>query len=405
MKAGGSARYLLLVLSLALGLIAPVFALRFISFFVFLLLFSAIGYNLIVSRSIEVKRLDRELRGGRRQPMISRTVLRNPLPIPIPRLSFIEMPGQFHCDRPAAEFTLAPGRSETHVETLRGEHRGEFSYGPARIYGSDPFAFFHWERVDSVRGRAIVFPRIYPMSLENSRGVAGGSIPIGNPAYEDVTRFRSLREYAAGDELKRVNWKASAKSGKLYTTEYERTITASVEILLNLMEDDYPTRKRDQNVERAVEVAAALVFSYTRLGQPVGIVAAAGLSSERSGERGQADPGGSQSRLLSYDPKSGWPHSQQILELLARLATKRGTSDYLELVFAHPGGLPTGVRLLVVGPRVTPMQVDQLRTMRARHVPIDYFEVGSDDELSQGLLDGVCRIHKVAGYGEKIIGG
>ncbi|HUX22083.1 MAG TPA: DUF58 domain-containing protein, partial [Spirochaetia bacterium] len=390
---------------LALALIAPVFALRFISFFVFFLLLAALGYNRLVVRSIEIRRPDRELRGSRRQSMISRTVLRNPLPIPIPRLSLIETPGQFYCDRPSAEFTLAPGGSETHVATLRGEHRGEFSYGPARIHGSDLFGFFHWERTDPVRGRAIVFPHIYPIFLQNRQGVAGGSLTIGDPVYEDVTRFRSLREYAAGDELKRVNWKASAKSGKLYTTEYERTLTAGVKILLNLMEDDYPARKRDQNIERAVEVAAALVFSYTTLGQPVGIVAAAAVSPERApGQRGTA-AGGTQSGRLAYDPKSGWPHSQQLFELLARLATEHGTADYLELVSGHPGGMPTGVRLLLVGPRVTPVQVDQIRTLRARHVPIDFFEVGSGGNLSSGFLDGICRVHRVVEYGEKIVGG
>ncbi len=384
------ARYLLLALSLLGGFSVPLFSVRVVAFLIFFLLLVATVHNAVLPRMIRVRRLDPELRAGRQQTMTARLAIHNRLPIPVPRLTLLESPGQLYCDNPSTELLLRPNASASHSEVLRGERRGAYSYGPLRLHGCDPFGLFTWERVERSPGRAIILPRIHSIRVADRAGVAGGSLAAASQIYEDVTRFRSLREYSSGDDPKRVNWKASAKRGRLYTTEYERALTVSVTIILNLMESDYPTRKRDQSIERAVEVAAALLFHYSRLGQPIGLRAAAALAA--------ADR--STTEMPSFAGRTGWAHTQQLLDALARIGSRSGTADYLELVFGAMTAVPSGGRLMVIGPVPNQEQAGQLRALRARRLRLDYYLVGSEESVSSDPLTGVCPVHRVADIGD-----
>lgn len=402
MRGGGAGRWFAVVLSLLLALSAPIASLRFIGFFLFLLLGAAMLYNLLVRSALSVRRLDAEVRGMRYQRMESRLSLGNRLALPVPRLIVTETAGPLHCDGATREVTL-PARGEAEIPyALWSERRGEYRYGPVRVVGSDPFAFFQWEREVPSVGRAIVYPRVYPLELITASGAAGGSLPSGNPAFEDITRFRSVREYTAGDELKRINWKISAKTGRLFTTEYERTQTSPVRIVLNLMSDDFPLRRRDQLIERAIEVAAALVFSYARRGQPVGLVAAAVEGGERSSSVGH--PTEAPVAGPVYGEHTGWRHAELILECLARIRPAAGTADYLELASGAARGMSTGLRFLFVGPETTEAQIAELTTLRTARVRAEMFELRSTDSpASRGALEGVLPLHPVRDFGEELL--
>jgi uncharacterized protein (DUF58 family) len=109
-----------------------------------------------------------------------------------------------------------------------------------------------------------------------------GGIPLGalispNPLYEDLTRWRSLREYQSGDELRRINWKASARnsadpSATLLVNEYEAAISCPLVIFLNLDPAEYELRKRELYFERAIEAAAALCLMAARDRQELGLI-------------------------------------------------------------------------------------------------------------------------------------
>lgn len=391
------ARYLLLALTLLLAFSVPLLSVRIVAFLLFFLLLLATIHNAVLPRMITVRRLDPELRAGRQQAMTARIAIHNRLPIPVPRLTLLESAGRLYCDNPSTELLLHPNGAASHSEVLRGERRGAYDYGPLRLRGCDPFGLFTWERVERETGRAIILPQVHSIRVEDRAGVAGGSLAAASQIYEDVTRFRSLREYSSGDDPKRVNWKASAKRGRLYTTEYERALTVSVTIVLNLMEGDYPTRRRDQSVERAVEVAAALLFHYSRLAQPIGLRAAASFSAAAISAADQSPAGGP-----SFTHRTGWAHTQQLLDALARIDSQPGTADYLELVFGAMTGVPSGGRLALIGPAPTAEQTGQLRALRARRLRLDYYLVGAEESISSAPLEGICPVHRVAASGDII---
>lgn len=84
------------------------------------------------------------------------------------------------------------------------------------------------------------------------------------------TEFAELREYAAGDPLRDVNWRASARTGGLMVSQRYRDQAADVVILLDHLgvHGAYDPRLTDA----AVRGGAALARAYLHAGDRVGLV-------------------------------------------------------------------------------------------------------------------------------------
>ncbi|RUM33713.1 MAG: hypothetical protein DSY33_03850 [Archaeoglobus sp.] len=105
------------------------------------------------------------------------------------------------------------------------------------------------------------------------RGKAKSPIPgidiakIGVPG----TDFREIREYMPGDSIKFVNWKATARRGKMMVNQYEVEGKKAVWIFL----DSNPYMLHGTTVknylESAVEAANGLAYYYTTRGHKVGL--------------------------------------------------------------------------------------------------------------------------------------
>lgn len=92
--------------------------------------------------------------------------------------------------------------------------------------------------------------------------------------------FFALRPYVIGDELKRVNWKASARHDDLVVRQDERPRTGRVTILLDVSADAYD----DDGFERAVAAALSALYAGFRGGDALRFAtsASAGLTDIRT---------------------------------------------------------------------------------------------------------------------------
>lgn len=106
---------------------------------------------------------------------------------------------------------------------LPTSHRGRMSLPRMRVYSTWPFGLFRvWSRL-SPRQPVLVYPRPEPH----------GPAPPASPTsgrHQQTSRqhagddFAALRAYHAGDPLKRVAWKASARHEGLLVREFERPV-------------------------------------------------------------------------------------------------------------------------------------------------------------------------------------
>jgi uncharacterized protein (DUF58 family) len=143
---------------------------------------------------------------------------------------------------------------------IRAEHRGVITLGPALVEFGDPLGLSRRVRPIGRADEVIVCPDWTPIALPSPRQCEGELVT----AIERITRnraseleFRSLREYAPGDDVRFVNWRASARRDVLIVNEFE----SHARILLDVMLDDSISTLTLEGFERAISVAASFAGS------------------------------------------------------------------------------------------------------------------------------------------------
>jgi uncharacterized protein (DUF58 family) len=113
-------------------------------------------------------------------------------------------------------------RQEVHY-TVRSHVRGRHRLGPLGVRLRDPFGLS--TRVAAISGSSdvLVLPRIVPLGGGRPAGSgvgAEGEIPhmVALHGEDDV----SIREYRDGDDLRRIHWRATAKTGEIMVRQEDR---------------------------------------------------------------------------------------------------------------------------------------------------------------------------------------
>ena len=218
---------------------------------------------------------------------------------------------------------------------LRTTVRGYFRIGPTRLRSGDLFGFFESERDFERQDAIIVYPKTYALpdlGLGSARPF--GEQRGGNRIYEDPLRVIGVRDYAPGDPIKRVDWKATARVGRLQSRLYEPSRTQSVVVALNITTMEQTWEGFDAVLlERGVSVSASIARSIFEQGAAVGLIA--------NGSFPDAD------RPLRLGANRRPDQLVRMLETLAMISpyTTSRLSDELE---SREHGLPAGATVVVV---------------------------------------------------------
>jgi len=84
--------------------------------------------------------------------------------------------------------------------------------------------------------------------------------------------FTDIREYVPGDEMRRVNWKASARRNELMVNEYESERTGDTVILLDVRRFYKGEEEYEKLLKASVRAAATIATYLSRTRSRVGIV-------------------------------------------------------------------------------------------------------------------------------------
>ena len=105
---------------------------------------------------------------------------------------------------------------------LPGLPRGRYRLDAARLVIEDPFGLERVERRLDAGGAMVVYPRVHDLDrLFSDGGAPGGTgrrLLLSRTSGYDL---HSVREYQHGESLRRVDWKSTAKRGKLMVRELE----------------------------------------------------------------------------------------------------------------------------------------------------------------------------------------
>ncbi len=150
--------------------------------------------------------------------------LENYYTFPISLRIFDEIPHQFQ--RRDLEFNLqmSAGESRTITYLLRPVKRGEYSFGSLNVLVSSPLWFLSRRFSFSTDKMVPVYPsyiqmRKYELLAINNRLMESGIKKIRRIGHNQ--EFELIKEYVSGDDIRTLNWKASARKARLMVNQYQ----------------------------------------------------------------------------------------------------------------------------------------------------------------------------------------
>lgn len=222
----------------------------------------------------------------------------------------------------------------TRTHRIRGEHRGVFALGPARLSSGDVFGMRWREREDPDVDKLVVYPKVVPLDvlgLPTERPM--GERTARRRIIEDPLRFASLRDYVPGDNPRYIHWKSTARRGTVQTQVFEPSATLSLVVALDVQTLDRPFEQVPDYLEYVISAAASL------LSHALNERHQAGLCANGLGESGR--------RWLYIPPGRHPAHLSILLSTLAALGPFRGV-PIAELLHRVMPLLPLGATLAAV---------------------------------------------------------
>ena len=159
--------------------------------------------------------------------------------------------------------------------TFKAPSRGYYRLGPAHLESGDLFGFFPVRQEEESYDSIIVYPRLYTLpelGLPPQR-------PFGDKKgheriFEDPGRIAGSRDYRPGDAMRRIDWKASARSQTLQSKVYEPSSTPHLLIALNVHTLEHSWQGFFPEIlERLLSAAGSVARYAFEAGYSVGVAA------------------------------------------------------------------------------------------------------------------------------------
>jgi uncharacterized protein (DUF58 family) len=152
---------------------------------------------------------------------------------------------------------LRGGERGTRAYRLPTKQRGIFDVLPVEVTRRDSFELFRLSRRHGRTERIWVYPRVLGFrtlpagQTRHLEGPSSDTSPQGN-----IT-FHRLREYIAGDDLRLVHWRSSARAGRLLVKHNVDTSQPYSVVIF----DQRPSLYTEESFEQAVDVVASVLVA------------------------------------------------------------------------------------------------------------------------------------------------
>jgi uncharacterized protein (DUF58 family) len=204
--------------------------------------------------------------------------------------------------------SLGPRGHASFDYVMKARKRGYYTVGPMFASTGDLFGMGGEQRSEGGVGNLTVYPRIfYFTSLKMPSHSPMGTLRHHQPIFEDPSRVMGKRDYTVGDSMRRVDWKATAATGRLQVKQFEPSMALTSSIFLNLNEEEYGRYSRIDSLELAIVVAASLANWMIAKKQTVGLTT------------NGVDPLTNKQPFNPLLPRKGRNHLMRILDILARV--------------------------------------------------------------------------------------
>jgi uncharacterized protein (DUF58 family) len=201
--------------------------------------------------------------------------------------------------------------------------RGRFQFSGCALRIRSPFALWWQQRVVPLTQDVRVYPNFAPLAKLALIGADRASRVMGvhlKRRRGEGTEFAQLREYRLGDSLKQIDWKASRRTQKLISREYQDEKNQQVLLLLDTGRQMLTRDGELSHFDHVLNASLMLAHVALRQGDAVGLLASGGESRFMAPARGM----GSMDTLLNtiFDLQPS-PVATDYLAAAATLASKQ----------------------------------------------------------------------------------
>jgi uncharacterized protein (DUF58 family) len=161
---------------------------------------------------------------------------------------------------------LVEGRERLVSLRLRYARWGAFRVGRVHLRAHDHFGMFRHEAAIDARQPLKVYPTeeaVRTLLRPSETQVFSGNHVARQKA--ERIEFADIRQFVAGDRVRHVNWRATARRGELWVNEHHAERNADVVIFLDVFAE--ARRGERSTLDPALRAAASLAARYLRARQ------------------------------------------------------------------------------------------------------------------------------------------
>lgn len=212
-------------------------------------------------------------------------------------------------------FRIGGGERVTRRLKFCGGRRGYYTIDEVSLVATDLFFLGQMLEDKPVKTALYVYPRPYDSSrLRQALIQMNGELLSRRHLLEDPFEYRGIREYQPYDDMRSINWKATAKVGDFMVNQHNYSTLRNVRIFFNIQDDN--VLKKEDSVEMSLRVVASLCAFFLKQGI-------------------QVSCHGNGVDILTHDPvsidsKMGQQHMDSIYKALSRVDTTQQVPSFAD---------------------------------------------------------------------------
>jgi uncharacterized protein (DUF58 family) len=246
--------------------------------------------------------------------------------------------------------------------TLAADRRGVYSFGPTRVTVADLFGYGVATEERENPGTLIVRPRTLPVRIASQRYSPAGDLRTRHSLFEDPALFAGVRQYRPGDPLRRVHWRATARTGVVVSKRFDPSRLQNILLTLDVQTMSGPIWTNDEETVEALIVAASSLARHALLeGASCGLAAMAWSHSRRA--------------YALAAPRTGRDQLGTIADLLGRLEAIP-SAPFEHLLVRLPQRVPLGTTIVIITARDPEPYAAALRRLDRLGFPVQVIGLG-----------------------------
>lgn len=158
---------------------------------------------------------------------------------------------------------LKTGETHTHVFEVAGVERGVLTIGPVQAIRRDPLGIVSKTVTWDITTDVFVYPQTVKLAAAQTGNRADLGGITGRRLTDSDLSFYALRDYLPGDQIRHIDWRATARSGSMLVRQYQQTQLPHTLVLLDAAAASYP---HAADFELAVSSFASLALAAVTKG-------------------------------------------------------------------------------------------------------------------------------------------